>query len=339
METKIIITDVKNWNQTGASIVTGEGLVLGTAQQKDVAKFFKVPATLLSVDANHGTSTFTTVLRTIPETKKVKLLVDASDEVVSVIDPKSTFITDEQYEETIDKIARMGFEAKEESRGPVRKTRFDIVDSHDSFLGDAFKRRLMVERCLNGGMFMSLDLLRLACTNGMLVPDNQFKHLARNKAFDDGILQTFVTDLASLSLDDYLTQLWQKDGQFVQASVSDFLGMKRTLATITDKEVADQYFPEDPIDAHYSAQNIDLTRINDRLRSRMPSGLSYYDCFNILTHGVKQATDYTLEDEIKVANWAKPSRLLQLKQSDISFHGVPLFDERVIQVLKGDRPE
>lgn len=327
------------WKKHEGKILSEEDFVIPIAQQEQICKFYSIPGTLLNVDKKFGTSTFLDVLQHVDKAQNMQALVNDDGKILSIIDPKSTYITDTEFDDMIERLNKVGLNTTEEQQleGATRKVHLDIniIDS-DSFLEDVFKRRIMVERLASGGCYMSLDLLRLACTNGMLMSDKQFQSISRNKPFDDSTLTTYMSDMHAFSLKGYLENLWYKNGKMIQASVADFYGMRKTLADVVDSEVAELYFPTAPIEEHYAAQDIDVKEINNNLRSRMPAGVTYYDCFNILTNGVKQAKEYTLEDQIRVATWCKPSRIQQLKQSDISFSGVPHYDANLIKALKGD---
>lgn len=306
---------------------------------EDLCKYHKLPTTLLGIDAKYGLNTTLELLQ--KQVKDIDVLVDDNGKALSVLDPKSTFVTDEEFDEKVEDLKLLCDFEKDDTRlvGAEKKVTlsFPIAKENDSFIGDLFQKRLDIVRLPQGGVAMNLGLLRLICTNGCMTMDKEYNHMSRRGMFSIEGLQQFANLLGGVNLQTYFENLWTKDGEMLEASVSDFLGMKRTLTQITDKDIADYYFNAEPIEDHYLQQNVDIYKVNDKLRSRMPSGMTYYDAFNVLTNAVKQAPDSTLQDRIQVASWAKPSRLLQLKQSAISYHGRPYYSEQRIAHLKGDQ--
>lgn len=336
--TQVINLNPRNWKKVDNQIVAEDNRIVELEVQKQLLDFYGVPGTLLNVDKKYGTNTVLEVLRNVPKIDEMQVLTD-EDKIVSVIDPKSKFISDDDFNKMCEKLNEAKLNAVEvkNSKG-TRQMSYELeATDDDNFIGDLFKRKVLVERKNTGGVYMSLDLLRLACTNGMLVNDKQFYKFSRVNPFEDAAMKAYMSDMHAMSLKDYLNSLWYKDGELIGASVADFIGMKKTLEQITDSDVADMYFPMDPILNHYGSQGIDVESINNNLRSRMPSGLSYYDVYNILTNGVKQAVDITLEDRIKVAAWTTPSRIRQVKQSAVHFEGRPHFDMNLVESLKGDK--
>lgn len=186
-----------------------------------------------------------------------------------------------------------------------------------------------------GGVYCTAALLRLACTNGMLVADSQYRDLFRKEINEEKMLENFQA-VMNLNTTEYFQKMFSKDGKWFEASVADYMGMRQTLINICGKEIADSYFPTAPIFEHYSSQNIQVDKIARPVQAKLPAGVTYFDTFNILTNGIKRAEGISLKEEIEVGRWARPSYLKQLREADIAFHGRPKFPEAVIQRLKGD---
>lgn len=326
-----IVTKTKDWKKAGdLCYETPEGFLLEKKQLSDVCKFYGIPGTLLNVDKKFGTDTFAEVTKV--HAPIVKVMV--ADENVQVLDPKSALVPDEKFEEIISIASAVsGLEPK------VRKNKavFELPAlDNDAFLGDLYSRSLSIERLPQGGVNMATALLRLICTNGMVVPDSQYKSLIRSGNVDKMILSAFWDAVDNFNVDQYFRQLFIHGGQPISASVADYFGMHDTLARITeDVDIANLLFPKDPIIEFYGNQKISLDRMSRSTLNRLPSGIEYYQCFCILTHGAKQA-EKTLENEIQVSNWCRPSLLAQIKASDLSFKGIPHFEQSNIRSRMGD---
>lgn len=334
---KIINTDVRGWKHEQGQYVTGEGLVLSKKQIKEQCEYSSVPTTLVNIDDRFGLDTTLQVLRATSTGIERLLVSDDEKQVLSVLDPKSKFTQDDEFMSIIEGIKNKGYEDVKlaNNGGSIRATFEAPSNDTDSVLGDIFRRRVIVERMAQGGVYCSAALLRLACTNGMLVADSQYREHFRKEVSEARMLDNFQR-VMSLNTTDYFQKMFSKDGKWFDASVADYMGMRQTLINICGKEIADSYFPTAPIFEHYSSQNIQVDKIARPVQAKLPAGVTYFDTFNILTNGIKRAEDITLKQEVEVGRWARPSYLKQLREADIAFHGRPKFPEAVIQRLKGD---
>lgn len=331
----MITTSPKTWKKVGTlSYATPEGIEVKEKELRDICTYYSVPATLLNIDTRFGTNTLQEVLNSHVE--KVEIL--AEDGMHQVLDPKSKFVEDKNFEIIINRFSELTKTEPVISKNSFSKTvEFKIESDSNTFLSDVFSKSVQVIRLPQGGVALTSKLLRLVCTNGMILPDSQFKSLYRTGNVTDVIASAFVDNFTGFNIDSYFRSLFHKDGEPLQASVADYLGMAGTLKEILgdDNDMADILFPTEPIETFYASQGIDLSKISRSLQGRMPSGIDYYSCFNILTNGAK-AAEATLDNHIKVANWAKPSRLLQLKNSEVSFKGMPFFSEVDVKSRMGD---
>lgn len=329
----------RNWKVQDGHLVGEDNLEITQSLKSDLCKLYSVPATLLNVDKKFGTNTFLDVFKHNDSASDLQALV-SDNKILSFIDPKSKFIDDSAFESMLSQLSSVGENTitkdLDDGATKIGTIELPIVNS-DSCFKDVFKRRISLERKKTGGTFLSMDLLRLACTNGMLVADKQFYMLSRQVPFSSEQLASFSSDIYALDLQQYLERLWTKDGEPVQASVADFFDMKHCLQNATDAEVADMYFPTEPIIGCYESQGIDVSAINNSLRTKLPAGISYYQCFNILTNGIKQAGDISLSDRIALAKFSSPKKISQLKNSDIHYDYAPKFDSKVIETLMGDK--
>lgn len=331
-------TNINKWEKKDGAIVTAEGYKLSEKQLGDQCDFLRVPKTLLNIDREYNLDTTLQVLRAASVGEE-RLLVDDNGEVLSVLDHRSTFMEDEQFFETLKLVEDNSIKAPCEIRksGAAIRATYTLEETGtDTVLGDVFNRQVIIERKPEGGIYIGTGLLRLVCTNGCQVADKEYRQLFRNNVNPE----TFAHLMASIRTMDvtgYFSRLFSNNGKWIEASVADYMGMRKTLSDIVGNEVAAEYFPVGPIYDHYEAQNIEVNKMSRTIQQKLPAGVTYFDAFNIMTNGCKRAADtITLADEIEVANWARPSKLKQLRESDIQHHGMPSFPKQLIKRLKGD---
>lgn len=335
MEKEIIKSNLRGWRKVEGGFMTGEGLHLGNSQVIDLCKYTGVPATLVNIDERHGTNATLEVLKAVSKTQPELMVSDGS--VLNVMDPKSRYIHDDEFVELTNSLSRFGVSSgTTKNRGARSVVTYNLEKQDtDSVLGDVFQRRVHLDRLPQGGLIITAGLLRLICTNGCVVADNQYRQHFRTK-IDDAKLAEKLAAIAGLQVEDYFKKLFSHNGEWVEASVANFLGMRQTLEAVTCKEVADQYFILDPITKHYEAQGTDISKLPRTMLEKLPSGLSYFDCFNILTHGAKQAEDLATAEEVAIGGWAAPSKLSHMKATVMGLKGRPEFDPILVSRLKGD---
>ena len=180
---KIINTDVRGWKHEQGQYITGEGLILSKKQIKEQCEYSAVPTTLVNIDERYGLDTTLQVLRATSTGIERLLVTDDEKQVLSVLDPRSKFTPDDEFHSLIENIKNKGYEDVKiaNTGGRIRATFKAPVNDTDSVLGDLFRRRVVVERMAQGGVYCTAALLRLACTNGMLVADSQYRDLFRKE--------------------------------------------------------------------------------------------------------------------------------------------------------------
>lgn len=327
-------SNTREWQRADGGYLTPEGLLMTDKELKDVCTFYKIPATLINVDNTFKTNTLLDVVRVAAP----KIQIIDQDGVLQVLDPKSKFVSDEEFDQIIELAQdKTGLEFSTTSLGLSKRVAFKSkMSDSDSFIGDLFEKSFTIERLPHGGINFATALLRLVCTNGMVIPDSQYKSLIRSGLVDAPVLTAFSDAVQNFNVDEYFKNLFFKNGEALHASVADYLGMKSTLKSITDNDdIVDLLFPMEGITQFYASQDIDLSGLSRSTLNKLPSGLKYYECFNILTHGAKSA-EKTLDNEIKVASWCRPSYLSQIKNSDVVFRGMPHFDAMQIKERMGD---
>lgn len=340
---RVIDSDVASWAQpeTGSSLLLkDEDLVVAPGVQKDMCKFYGIPGCLPDVDAKHHTHVVKDVMMATTNEKVQFLVEEGKRDVVSVIDPKSTFITDDEYGKMLEHFGQAGMNMEEFKSGPGGISNHVMMENQDAnILGDIIKKRMILERLPQGGVYLSAGLMRMICTNGATVKEKELSAIRRNGIFDKESLDGFIKAIGAFDLDAYLKSKWFVDGKPVEASVADYYGMRSTLAKFTDPEVASSFFPTEPITDFYKSQGIELSSLNNNLRNKIPSGLSYYDVFNILTNGIKQVKNHSVETDIEVAKWGFGSRILGIRQIEqgLKFTGKPTFLADEVRRLKGDK--
>ena len=351
---KVIESPISNWTRTEDNkLMTNSGYQIGEDVLSRMCKWNRVPTALIDVDQKHKTGLTEQVLGLTFGTKIPELVVDdQTNKVISYVAPKYQWVPDEVFiDMDFNKwLLDSGHEVQEEEKvhGAARQKTYTFLskdnDPNYNFMGDVFKKQLIIERAEEGGINITFGLLRLVCTNGMVVNEKMFRKQFKQVTLGNEALRTFIPQfaqqLADMSLSQYLHDLWtDRNGNMIKASVQDYLGMKNTLKAITDEDNADLMFPVEPIKSHYMSQGIDIDRLTFSQRDTIPAGVSYYDSINFLTHGVKakEGGELTLEEKLKVSNWSRPSRVNKLKNSAISYKGQPYFSPEQIHRQAGDR--
>lgn len=337
--TKIVETKVSDWKkpESGSAIEVANGVFLQTLEQTQMCKYYGIPGVLPKVDAAHHTSVVKTVMEATTNNPVKFLIEEETNHVISPIDPRSEWISDDQFSTMYQKTTGLGY-APELISSKWGDSAFKVrFENGADVLGDIIHKEMIFERLPQGGVVTSMALLRQICTNGAVIPEKETSELSRRRPFEEEEIQQYIAASSQFDLDAYLRGKWFKDGEPVEASVGDFYGMRSLLMKATDKETADISYPTAPIVDFYKAQGVELAKINNNLRNRIPSGLSYYDCFNILTHGMKQATHRSFELDSEVAGWGFGKHIKGLRQTEIAVRGKPQFDPAEIRRLRGDR--
>jgi hypothetical protein len=326
------------WEGTSKQLKTESGLSLERKSIESALDYLKVPKTLLQIDDKYGTQTLLPVMRAAikPDTK-MNLLVDENDKVVSVVDPRSKFVQDNEFDEMRERVQAMGLSINNERQfGVYREVEFNPnIDEDITVFGDAFRKSFLLVRQPEGGVYFGINLVRLICTNGCTVQEASSRKVFRSGVVTDPVMKQMIADLSLVDMNKYLINSFSKDGELYLASVSDFMGMKRTLADITDKDVADQYFMEEPIVDFYNSKGVDIKKVSISDAQNLSSGLSYFDTLNILTHAVKEKKELNLSDKIQVGKWMSPRNAKRLFYRNF-VKGQPKFNPDLISSLKGD---
>jgi len=338
MNYRVEQTSPMEWTGNSRSIKTESGLLLEKSNIEDAMDFLKVPKTLINIDNRYGTDTLMPVIKAIikPDTK-LNVLVDDDDKVVSIVDPRSKFVQDSEFDELKERVQALGLTPiSDRAYGVHRQIDFDLNLNEDlEVFGDLFKRNLTLVRNPQGGLYFGINLLRLICTNGCTVQEASSRKVIRSGEVKDANLKQMVADLSLVDLNKYIINSFSKNGELYLASVADFLGMKRTLASITDKDTADEFFPTEPIEDFYKTRDIDIHKISLSDSQNLSSGLSYFDSLNILTNAVKENETPSLQQQIEVGKWMSPRHAKALFFRNF-MGGQPAFSEDLIASLKGD---
>lgn len=310
-----------------------DGLSL-EGQFGNIQQFYGIPATLHTVDKKFGTHTFRDVL----ESAATTLDVLVEDNNVQVLDPKSKFMVDDEFDqliETSEEIA--GIKAETHKSRFQKQAVFKLKDNEgDTFLDDVFSRTWTVTRRAEGGISFSTDIIRLACTNGMVIPDKQFSGFIRSASVDTAFLSNFHDNAVGFSVDQYLKSLFIHNGKPVPCSLADLIEMQACLQKLTDDDLANVLFPVAQVQDFYAAQNIDTTKLARKYLDKLPTGLSYYQALNILTNGAKSMVDKTIDNQVKVAKFCQPKRMQNMKDVDLHWEGIPMFTDAQVHLMMGD---
>lgn len=350
---EVIQSPISGWTKdSGGFNVTAEGYHIEDDVLERMCKWNRVPTSLLDVDRQHQLALTQQVLGLVFGNKIPELVVDTDkNRVLSYIAPKHGWVPDEVFiDMDFDKwLLDSGFNVQGEEKvfGASRRKTYTFLsndtDPNYNFMGDTFKKQLIIERMPEGGIAITFGLLRLVCTNGMTVNEKMFQKNFKQVQLGNEALRAFIpqfaASVANMSLAQYLHDLWtDSEGNMLRASVGDYIGMRNTLKSITDEDNADLMFPMQPIEQHYESQGININKLTYSQRDMIPAGVSYYDSFNFLTHGVKakETGELDLGEKLKVANWSRPSRINKLKNSSIAYKGQPYFSPEQIHRQAGD---
>lgn len=299
-------------------------------QEGNICKFYGIPAALLNVDKRFKTHTFNDVLRSA--TLELQVLRDGDK--VQVLDPKSSFVDDEQFDE-IQTMLSGRYESIEKADHGF-ESRLTIVlpkDYQESFMGDVFEKQLVVSRRPEGGLSYGLQVERLICTNGSMVSDKAVFQTIRKPAGNEGVMSELFGAIENVSVNEYLQGLFMNQGEFVPCSVADMSEMSAAVVRLTGEDLSP--YPLDKIAEVYANQDIDINKLSRQNLAKLPSGFSYYEAFNVMTHAVKAAED-TLENKIEVAKFYKHSRMKALSSTGVVFQHAPTFSTEFKHELMGD---
>jgi len=334
---EVIKTNPMAWKQE-AGVMTFDGRTISKDITSELLEYSGIPETLANIDAKHETN-FTLQLLQKTAKKDVEFVID-NDKILSVVDPRSKFITDEQFDEIVESFVKSGAGTPQYRKvGAATRAFFEVQEQPIDFVGDIFKKRLILERCKQGGLYVNVGLLRLACTNGQLVNDSSVRKLYRKGIRPtEAVVNPLLSLLMAFDTKQWLSSIFMDaDGNFRQASVAQYLGMKTDLEQITEEGIADAFYPIEPIQECYQKQGFDLGQLSRKVLDRLPVGLTYYDCFSFLTNAIKQKEEHTLKDEIKIGRWCSHSNARNGIE-DLVPEGIPVFKQTLIDALKGDAP-
>lgn len=303
---------------------------------KDIERFYRIPAALHNVDKNFGTHTYLDVVKAA--TPELKLLVEGDK--MQLLDPKYTFIEDAVMDAAVDTIEKnLGVQA-EVHNGTFQR---DVVvklkmEDDDHYLNDAFSRHWTLTRRPEGGVSLSSSIVRLSCTNGMVMPDKQFTIKSRTALPTIEATRELHATVSLLKVAEYLEALFTQDGEQVPCSFADMLDMQKCLIDLTDDpEFVEGLFPVEGVKLFYTAQGIDTTKLARKWLDKLPTGLTYYQSLQILTNGAKRMTAPTIENQVKVARFCAPKRMKNLKDTNLQWSGAPKWDTTDISHWMGDR--
>lgn len=303
-------------------------------QFKNIEKFYGIPNALHSVDKKFSTSTFRTVLEAAaPE---LQVMVDDSNNV-QVLDPRSRYLDDAGFDQML---AAAGPDVKVEKRGFEKQATVVLQDSDtDVYLGDVFKRQIVITRRAEGGVSINTAIERQVCSNGLMVPDKQFSATLRNPSkFSTELFSSYYDAAGSFNIDEYLQKLFSRDGSPIQASIADIMKMQDCLIRITDDEdLGNLLYRTDRMKDFYAEQAIDIDSLARQYLDKLPSGLTYYQALNILTSGAKAMAEKTIDNQIAVAAFCTPQKMKCLQQvKELQFTGMPQFSNAEIRLFMGD---
>lgn len=294
----------------------------------DLCKYYSIPQTLLNVDNKFGTSTFKDVLQAA--TEKISFVV--SDNGYHALDPKSIFVNDKTFD-SLKSIISKSDNVQEMSRGLEKKIIFDISVDEDSYVDDVYRKRVSITRLPQGGLYTSTELLRLACTNGNMVADSKYSKLLRTLGNAEQTVKSIIDQATEFDVASYLKSIFEVNGKPLMCSYGDMNEMSRF---ITSFELGDTPYPLDDIIRVYLEQGIEVEKLSQKNQCKLPTGFSYYEAVNVLTHAAKTLVPATTENHVKLASYFSPRRMRGLQDSSVVFQQSPEFSHEFKHKLMGD---
>lgn len=306
-----------------------------STQVKNMGRFYGIPEALHNVDRKFGTNTFREVLQAA--TKELNVLHDDNTGGIQLLDPRSVYLDDDKFDQLISSIQG---DPQVSSTKFQKQAIYKIKPSDtDNFVGDVFGKQLVVTRKAEGGISVNTELMRQVCSNGLVLPDKQFSQTMRKPSKLTAELFSAYFDAAeAFNVDEYLSALFNNDGNPVQASLADVYKMKDCLIDVTeDTDFADMLFQTARMEEFYKSQGINVAELSRQYLDKLPSGLTYYQALNILTSGAKVEASPSIDNKIKVASFCTPQKMKSLKNvADLQFSGMPTFSNAEIHLWMGD---
>ena len=294
----------------------------------DLCKYYSIPQTLLNVDSKFGTSTFKDVLQAA--TEKISFVV--SDQGYHALDPKSIFVNDKTFDAIKSSIAKTTF-VQEVSRGLETKFIFDVTTDEEKYGEDIYRKRVSITRLPQGGLYTSTELLRLACTNGSMVADAKSSKLLRTLGNAEQTIKSITDQATEFDVETYLKSIFEVKGKPLMCSFGDMSEMSRFL---TSFDLGDTPYPLDDIIRVYLEQGIEVEKLSQKNQCKLPTGFSYYEAVNVLTHAAKTLVPSTTENNVRLASYFSPRRMRGLQDSSVVFQQSPEFSHEFKHKLMGD---
>ena len=190
-----------------------------------------------------------------------------------------------------------------------------------------FTSYFTITRLAEGGVSGDASLYRLACSNGMTVPTRFSDHIKINSIadVDKFIGKAAIQSKASLmgAVD---AQLFDPSGRPFMASVREFKRVSKmidryagTSNQFLDREAVDKFYAERGYPSHI--QNF-------------PSGMTYFDIYNVATHTFSNKLEGTpmFEANINLGNLLFGKRDASVGIQDVDY--IPVFDN--VESMRGD---
>lgn len=304
---------------------------------QDLAKFAGMPTALYNTDKKFGTHTYRDVLSVAFE--EVQVLEDEGK--YQILDPNSDFIPDDQFEVLVDQLQEFSGRECE-----VRKNGFELIASikfdtneNDMFDNDVYRRMLTLTRKRQGGLAISTELLRVICTNMSMVADNQFKLDLKRNLPDQAMFLAFINGAANFSVEEFLNNLFKYKGEDLICTYSDMVEMHSVLTDLVDEPTANTLYPMALVENFYNQQGINVQKLPRKSLDKLPTGLTYYQAYNILTNGAKLMREENLSNKIKIAGFTNRSKLRNKQAVELKYNSIPEFTNSQIALWMGDGTE
>ncbi len=307
---------VKRFNSDKFMVVRKDGSIavhldehpVSDSALSDLSSHYRVPSALYSFQERSKVQFLEPILKTLPGITAV--LDDDENQVIAIVHPKKEFVSDEEFLHAAEILSRIDTEE------------FKILDI------DHWRYKGNVERPLQGGLLVNVALLRLACMNGATVSHSSYK-----KTFSAMPSDAVLKLLRPASPSEFLNKVFGNDRL---ASVADL----EAMANASGVSEPSRFFPIDKVYNHYlQASNLDLKKTSKELKKFLSSGLSYFNCFNILSYVTTHYAKPSFELNRSVGSFLsvsslKENEIRKLSQSQIT---APVFDSKAIQHLRGDK--
>lgn len=286
-----------------------------------LCRYNRLPKVLFSLQERISTDFLNPILRNLPEVKAV--ISENDNTVLDIVHPNKEFISDERLYE-LDTILK-----------DINSTSNDFV-----FNSDIFSYKSAIKRPLSGGLILEQQLLRLVCSNGLVVPASDFRVKFSTDPSDSDFKSSYNRLKGSTSFQSYFHNVFGDD---LNPRIATLFDLNKFISSSPLVENINDYYPFESISQHYQLQGLSIDKLPQVSLRNLSSGLTYYQCFNILTNlysNIVPATtpEQQLKNDITISNFLSPASVRDFEFSRIA-HTLctsPVIESKFVEHAMGD---